>query len=177
LTLSKQDKSEILKALLNYAKSNNEEIPEKTVLAWIDNFSEMGLTSIEIIKVIEKSKFTKKFGATKFSDFADILLEENQLFSKAEMISKAREMAIAIYQTKYKMLIDKLEREKTANEETRLSMEQVNKFFANIQERQKQVAEEINKVLDTIKRKCSEKFDNYEMFTLNKILDAERKLP
>jgi len=175
LTLSKQDKSEILKALLNYAKSNNEEIPEKTILAWIDNFSEMGLTSVEIIKVIEKSKFTKKFGATKFPDFADIFLEENQLFTKAEMISKAREMAMGIYENEYKSLLAKIEMERTANEETRWSEERLNKFFANIQERQNQISEEINKVLDTIERKCTEKFDNYEMFTLNKILDSERK--
>jgi len=135
----------------------------------------MGLSLNEILTVIDKAKYVKKYGNTSFDTFAEVLTEHGLLFSKAEMISKAREMAMGIYENEYKSLLAKIEMERTANEETRWSEERLNKFFANIQERQNQISEEINKVLDTIERKCTEKFDNYEMFTLNKILDSERK--
>jgi len=175
--LSQQEVYSIAEALLNYSVACNEKIPEQTITAWIEEFKKTGLSIQEILRVIDKAKYVKKYGNTSYDTFVEVMSGEGLIFSKAEMISKAREMAMGIYENEYKGLLDKLEREKTANDETRLSMEQVNKFFTDIQERQKQIGEEINKLLDTIKRKCTEKFDNFEMFTLNKILDGERKKP
>jgi len=175
--LSQQEIFNIADALLKYSVAVNEKIPEQVITAWIEEFKKTGLTIQEILKVIDKAKYIKKYGNTSFETFAEVMAEQGMIFTKSEMIDNARDMALMIYNNEYKGLLDKLEREKTANEETRLSMEQVNKFFTDIQERQKQIGEEINKLLDTIKRKCTEKFDNFEMFTLNKILDGERKKP
>jgi len=177
LALSQQETYKVAEALLNYSVAANEKIPEQTISAWIEQFKKMGLSLNEILTVIDKAKYVKKYGNTSFDTFAEVLTEHGLLFSKAEMISKAREMAMGIYENEYKSLLAKIEMERTANEETRWSEERLNKFFANIQERQDQISEEINKVIDVIQRKCDEKFDNFEMFTLNKILEGERKKP
>ena len=173
--LSQQETSDIAKALLNYSIVCNEKIPEQVIKTWIEEFKKMGLSIQEILRVIDKAKYIKKFGNTSFDTFVEVLKDEGFIYTKAELQKLSLDRALAIYETEYKGLLDKLERERTANEETRLSIEQVNKFFADIQERHRQVSEEINKVLDTVKRKCAEKFDNFGMFTLNKILDGERK--
>ena len=134
----------------------------------------MGLSIQEILRVIDKAKYIKKFGNTSFDTFAEVLKDEGFIYTKAELQKLSLDRAMGIYQTEYKGLLDKLEREKTANEETRWSAEQLDKFFADIQERQNQIAEEVNKVIESIRVKAN-KLDNFARFNINKILDSERK--
>ncbi len=175
--LSQQETSDIAKALLNYSIVCNEKIPEQVIKTWIEEFKKMGLSIQEILRVIDKAKYIKKFGNTSFDTFVEVLKDEGFIYTKAELQKLSLERALGIYQTEYQGLIDKLERERTANEETRWSEERLNKFFANIQERQNQISEEINKVLDRFKETLPVKLDldSWQIINLFKILDSERK--
>jgi hypothetical protein len=100
LTLSIAEQSAIGEALLDYSRSNNENIPEGTITIWIEDFCKRGFSLKEILFIIEKAKDVKKFGVTTWQTFIEAMQEENYLYNESDMLVKAREIAERIYENK-----------------------------------------------------------------------------
>lgn len=163
-----------------YAAASNENIPENTIRVWVLQFVEMGLTSDKICKAIKKTMLKKKFGATAFSDFIEVLEEENQLYTYSEMISKAREMANVIYHNTITIEEKKRLMESEENEKVETAKQELVKFLSNIHEKNRIVSAEINEVVCRVASKVKQFMLENDMafvaYTIERMILSERRL-
>jgi len=169
LRWDKQDSVKVLEALRIYSAAANENIPEITIEVWTQQFSEMGLSAEQIQKVIKKAMFKKKFGSTAFSDFSEILQEENMLYTHAEMITKAREMAVIISNNELKAIRQKEQDKLIAQESERNYEAELKQFLNDKNERDRIVKEKVNSTLDKVISRLRQNIYNFE-----NIINSER---
>ena len=129
----------------------------------------MGLTAEQINKVIRKAEMRNTFGETAFNHFSEILEEENMLYTHAEMITKAREMATIISNNELKAIRQKEQDKLIAQESERNYEAELKQFLNDIKERKRIIKEEINSALDRIQSRLKENIYNFEY-----IINSER---
>ena len=68
---SEQESKQITNALTSYehAVRESDEFSAETIYTWVLSFEKLQLPVDEVISLIEKTVFKKKFGKTKFDDF------------------------------------------------------------------------------------------------------------
>ena len=138
-------------------------------MLWIDRFSEMGLTAEQINKVIRKAEMRNTFGATAFNHFSEILEEENMLYTHAEMITKAREMATIISNNELKAIRQKEQDKLIVQESERNYEAELKQFLNDKNERDRIVKEKVNSTLDKVQSRLRQNIYNFE-----NIINSER---
>jgi hypothetical protein len=63
-------------ALIQFALCRNENYSPETVMAWINEFADMNMPVMQVIKRIRLAKLGKKFGVTDFSAFMDLNIDD-----------------------------------------------------------------------------------------------------
>jgi hypothetical protein len=161
-------------ALVNYCAANNENVSEFTLNAWVSRFEELGVPADKICEAIRRAEMSKKYGATKFSDFTDMLMEEGMIFTYAEM---HKLMADRIKVLRQNIKLEQIEKEKIeqeARKETAESEANLKKFMEDLEFRSKYVGERINEVLDRIYDKIGS-YTMVEIPVVLRIIKGERK--
>lgn len=161
-------------ALLNYCAANNENVPEQTLNAWVSRFEELGVPADKICEAIRKAEMSKKYGATKFSDFTDMLIEEGMIFTYAEMHKLLGERVEVVYKMVKHEQAEKERRELEANKETEEDMAKLKKFMEDAEYRRQYVNEEINNVLDRLVTRITNE-PEITRFFLDRIIKGERR--
>lgn len=106
---------------------------------------------------------SKKYGATKFSDFIDMLMEEGIIFTYAEMHKLISDRMNILIQNINLEQAEIKRREKEAQEELNKDRIDLEKFSTDLNHRRTFVNKEINKVLEIIDRKINPDMSIYEI--------------
>jgi len=78
------DKDKVLQAFYLYQTVKNETVPTETLLAWIDKFESMGLSTEQVLILIKEAEFKKIYGKTSF----DVFLNEEDSYIDNELINQ-----------------------------------------------------------------------------------------
>lgn len=176
-TLTSEEQVIVLDELEKYCLRNNESIPEETLKQWVDDFKNSGLPLEKIQVIIRKTTFNETYGRTKFSDFAKIMQQEGVLYTFADMIAKAREIAWVIYDNTVKKKQIEQNSLTEYNKEIKEVENDLRMFRENADYKRETIKQEkekfINEILDNIQKYVHV---GQVIFFLNRMKNALNKI-
>lgn len=115
----KIDRVAVHKAFAELETFRNESFSIENVKAWILEFENLGFSTSDAVLRIQKARYTKQFGNTKFSDFIDQAVDElipmNLVYKKAKSLfehndQKLNELCLRVFD-KNQINLNETERE------------------------------------------------------------------
>lgn len=75
-------------ALIQFALCRNENYSDYTIMAWVNEFADLNMPVMQVIKRIRLAKLGKKFGVTEFSAFMDVNIDEYTNYYKHKRLEE-----------------------------------------------------------------------------------------
>lgn len=79
-------------ALTQFALCKNENYKPETIQSWINQFSDLNLTAIQVIKRIRLASLQKRYGVTEFAVFMDVPYKDYGEYYKHTALPEREEL-------------------------------------------------------------------------------------